>query len=732
MNSALYFVENLTLRTWWLSVWPRLLLSRLRGGRRVIRCYVIDASPPAMLVAWASARLAGVAVERFEFQLVDVRDEAGLLIRLRIAFQDLAEAQNYAIAEPTFRELVGDGSLRGRLPMFVAKNIAAISLSERGTMWRALLLVQVCVWKAKRAADVSGVPVLFLERRPWLGAIKRYGNAHGISMITVRPAFNLRATLRRWLPSEMISQLRYLRHRLSWRSLMPLRSRSPSSRRGVIGGGGSAPGLYRSGHGNHDPKPCVAVEYQGQLNLNQPERHSDLFFWQRSYLKGSDLLVTFVSPSDPLDDQKWAQLREHGMAAVALHPGATVIPDVPVFTHHPRPNRTQEIRRSARDNGVEKTWIRRQIASYRALREYWTDLLASYNVKVHVTWYKYNSTHMAIADALNDLGGVTAIYQRAYESHPSAETTINADIVFGFCQQMAEVERRSNSIIQYHVTTGYIGDHRFALLRNSAHTVRDALKSHGAKRILAFFDENSGDDSRWHTGHPFMRANYAFLLDKVLDEPWLGLVIKPKTPRTLRRRLGPVAELLDRAESTGRCYVYKEGAVQGSRTPVEAALEADIAIHGHLCGATAGMEAALAGVPTLLLDREGWPVSPLYRLGVGRVAFTDWQGLWEACQEHWSSPVGMPGFGDWSPMLGELDPFRDGRAAERMGTYIQWLIEGFQAGLDRETVMADAAERYCGAWGRDKITQVSGGLLLAHPPGQGRTSKKAAASPTET
>ena len=57
-------------------------------------------------------------------------------------------------------------------------------------------------------------------------------------------------------------------------------------------------------------------------------------------------------------------------------------------------------------------------------------------------------------------------------------------------------------------------------------------------------------------------------------------------------------------------------------------------------------------------------------------------------------------------MLDEMDPFRDGRAAERMGTYIQWLLEGFHRGDDRERVMAQAAERYAARWGRDKIAHV--------------------------
>jgi hypothetical protein len=140
------------------------------------------------------------------------------------------------------------------------------------------------------------------------------------------------------------------------------------------------------------------------------------------------------------------------------------------------------------------------------------------------------------------------------------------------------------------------------------------------------------------------------------------------------------------------------------------ALAADVTVHGNLVSATAGVETALAGAPTLLLDHERWSASPLNRLGAGTVVFRSLDELWETCLRHRSSPGGVPGFGDWSPILDEIDPFRDGCAAERMGTYIHWLLEGFQAGLDRQTVMADAAERYCARWGRDKITEVNGSL----------------------
>ena len=719
-DSKAYFVDNLTLRTWTLFVWPRLFLNRLRTGRKGTRCFVIDGSRFAMLVAWLSARLAGVAVERFAFSLAELRDEAGLQVQLRIEYQDLAEVQRKVIGEPIFQEFVNGLSQHDRLPAFVARKLATVSPTDRSTMSHALTLIQVCCWKTKQLHE-SRCPVVFLERRPWLKSIWRYGAEYGVTIIPVHTALNPRSALRRWLPREIIGLLRMLRHR-RFRF-----SRSNSNRRNldwstanVTGNPEALTDVTR--HVGQNSEALIAARYSGQLNLDHPERRSDLFFWQNASLRGSDVVVTFPSPRYPLDEQIWAELRQHGMAAVALHPGAATSPAMPVLTNRSGRKTMRKFRPSAALNGIESRWMNEQIEDYQTLREHWTKLCESYNIRVYVTWHKFDETHFAIADALQSLGGVTAIYQQAYEYLPSALATTAADIFFGFSQAGADIERRSNSIIQYHVTTGYLGDHRFALLRNSAQALRDRMQQSGAARILAYFDENTADDARWSTGHHFMQEDYAFLLEKVLAEPWFGLVIKPKTPSTLRRRLGPVAELLESAENTGRCYVFEAGAVQGRHMPAEAALSSDIAVHGQLYAGSAGIDAALAGVPTLLVDREGWSVSPLYRLGVGRVVFKDWEGLWEACRKHWSIPDGTPGFGDWTPMLDELDPFRDGRAAERMGTYIQWLIEGFQAGLDRDAVMADAAMRYCDIWGSDKITEVNGRTELHTLP---RSSSRA-------
>jgi hypothetical protein len=720
MNPKMYFIENLTLSAWALAFWLRLLGRRLRGAGGAQRCYVIDGSRVAMLCAKILAPLAGVKVERLAFRLIDLHDEAGLLIYLRITHQDLEEVQQNAIAGPVFQDLIRSGALCDRAAMFLAKSMVTGGVGTRSSMRKAMFLTHVCLWKAKQEPTGIPAPVLILERRPWLGAILRYASKYGVEITPVHPSSDFRAALRRRIPKNIVYLLRRLRLHLARGGTFSFRRSGPSKRTGDPAVRAVEP-RFQSIQTTETPGGRVAVQFHGQLNLNHPEQHSDLPFWQRSPLRGDDVLVIFEHTRVPADHQKWAELAEHGMAAVALNSGATTISAVPVFSHTTGINRRRQKSLLRLDSSAEAAWVHDRLAEYNRLREYWSHLIGAYDIKVYLTWYKYDGQHMAIADALQASGGVTAVYQRSFEPLASPEGTTCADIAFGFSQSTAQVERDSNSVIRYHVTTGYIGDHRYSLLRAGAQRLRDKFQQRGARQILAFSDENSLDDLRWHPGHPFVRENYAFLLEKVLAEPWFGLVLKPKTPQTLRRRLGPVAETLRRAEETGRCYVYEDGTLQGSYPPAAAGLAADIAVHGHLSGGTAAVDQALAGVRTLLMDREGWSVSPLYRLGVGRVVFTDWEELWKACLEHWSSRQGIPGFGDWTPMLEELDPFRDGRAAERMGTYLHWLLEGFRAGHDRETVMEAAAERYCKAWGWDKVSDVCGKSLQVDYPVSAKT-----------
>lgn len=710
----LYFVENLTLRAWFWSIWPRLFAGWLRRNRGSARCYVYNGSAPAMWLARLTTVGISVDIQPMYFRMVDVRDEQDLMLRLRIEYADIFQMQEYAAAEPAFEKLLRSGSLYDRLPFFLIKSLGAGTRFNPETLWSTMYLIQACVWRAKADQGLDTAPVLFLGRRPWFKALVQYSAGYGMTVIPVTPSLDVSRNLRRHLPTSIRTILRTIRARRVQGTLFQLR-RIQTKIEGVTSGGTFAETSPRQPHSiEQGQQPKIVVDYYGQMNLNEPHLHSDLGYWEQSSLGGDDLLISFSLPRDPLDEKKLAELNEHGIHYVVTDPAAVSVPGLPVFKGRERTGRSKLKKALAQSRGPEGKWLNQRIQDYEARRAFWTELFEAHNGKIYASFNKPDPALCSIADALRDLGGVLAIFQRSYESHPTPQTSVSAELVFNFSNWTAEVEQLSSSVIPYHVATGYLGDHRFNLLRARSGSIRSSMKQNGARRILAYFDENSADDERLHSGHRFMQENYDFLLGKVLAEPWLGLVMKPKNPDTLRRRLGPVAPLLEEAETTGRAYVYEGGAVQGSHSPAEAAMEADLVVQGHLCAGTAGIESALAGVPTLLMDREWWPVSPLYQLPVGVVVFQQWPDLWKACLEHWDSPSGTPGFGDWTTILDELDPFRDGKASERMGTYLQWILQGFSAGLDRNTNLADAAERYCREWGYDKVTQINSDLL----PGQ--------------
>lgn len=690
MSPFICFVENLTLTTWFFSVLPYLLAKRRRGGVTSI-CYFFEGSHWGTIFARVTAQLASVPLEQLRFRLTDVYDEKGILMRLRIAYQDLADYQMLVRQEPHFAEFIHNNVHKDRLPLFVVKNLVAGGFLDQASVWRAIYLIQVGIWKLRMLGQSNVQSILFVEQRPWLTAIEKYAASYGIKIKSV--GFGTWIDLRRWGGNELASLFSLLT--TLWRGRLQIFSRGVSS--------SAFPKKINAPY-------SIAAQYYGQFNLDRPELYSDLQFWQQSDLDGKNVLVLFALPQDPLDDLKLRMLSLQGLRAVAMRLSAAQSTKADVYLDVNILRRLSLFVTHLFTTVNDGAWLKGQIQEYNAQRDYWLRFFKSHNVRVYTTWYKYDASHIPFADALRELGGVMTIYQRAYESHPSAETMLGVDVLFGFSKVGAEVERRSNSEIAYHVVTGYMGDHRFPLLRTHAKQIRTRLEQNGAKHIIAFFDENTVEDPRWYTGHDFAREDYVVLLERVLNDSTLGLVVKPKVSSTLRRRLGAVAELLVRAESTGRCYVFEGGALHNSFPPAVAALAADVAIHQELWAATAGVEAALAGVPTLLLDRDGWTTSPFYRLGIGKVVFTDWQSLWQAFDEYRARVGGIPGFGDWSPLFDELDPFRDGRAAERMGTYLKWLIEGYELGLSREKILADAAERYCKLWGSDKVTEVKPNL----------------------
>jgi len=77
--------------------------------------------------------------------------------------------------------------------------------------------------------------------------------------------------------------------------------------------------------------------------------------------------------------------------------------------------------------------------------------------------------------------------------------------------------------------------------------------------------------------------------------------------------------------------------------------------------------------------------------------------LLEAIKQTVENQENSNGLGDYSCMLDVADPFRDGKAAFRIGFYMNDLLESMDQNLGKATAMEKASKEYCKIYGNDKV-----------------------------
>ena len=664
--------------------------------------YFIDSSEKGHVVLKFLLRRFKIHFERLDFDFIEIKDENGVLLGLKVFYIDLLKIQKDILGCSFFNKIFIKDKMTTEEKLFLKKRIIEKDIFGSEIM-RALYLVNVGLWKA-RNSDADNI-LFFMKPRVWKKQINNYAKTHKVRIIWEWPFIRYCR-----LFSKLLIYTKRIIQLAKWSKIWSYMKNEYRSKLKYIS---NKDKIIINKIKTNSNKAVLAVPYFGNLNLDKHELQSDLFFWHQSKLTGKDIIVMFGLSIDPFDSIKELELKENQINAISLNSRSTVVSSIPVFRRNKYFNKhflfNKGLKILSENIVLEKNaWLKRQSVIYEETYSYWLQLFKDYNVKVHINWFKHNASHITISSAIKQLGGISTIYQRSFDDDdlPKASLATASDVVFSYNNDVSN-ESEIGSVIPYYVAVGYIGDYRFKLLEGPATTIRKHLQQKGAKHIIAYFDENTSDDNRWNPGHDSTRFDYGFLLEKVLANSRLGLILKPKRSFDLRERLGPIVKLLKIAEDTGRCIILEGGTLKNSYPPAIAALASDIAIGGHIWGGTAGFESALAGTPTVILDKDGWSKSKLYELGKGKVVFNDWDSLWCACKDYIDCDIKIDGFGDWSPLLDEMDPFRDGRSAERIGTYLKWLLNGFEKGSTRAKILADAAERYTDAWGHDKITSVN-------------------------
>ena len=165
-------------------------------------------------------------------------------------------------------------------------------------------------------------------------------------------------------------------------------------------------------------------------------------------------------------------------------------------------------------------------------------------------------------------------------------------------------------------------------------------------------------------------------MKKIISNPEFGLIIKPKKPKLLKEKLGKVYDILLEAKATKRCIIFENFHYNHVKNfndiPAKIALASDITIHDTLLAGTAGFESALCGKKSIFFDYYHSTKS-LFLNKELNIVFKDWDVLWEHIVKD-SKGLSNSNFGNWSTIIDQFDSYRDGKANQRISTFIKSLI----------------------------------------------------------
>ena len=281
------------------------------------------------------------------------------------------------------------------------------------------------------------------------------------------------------------------------------------------------------------------------------------------------------------------------------------------------------------------------------------------------------------------LGITTVSYQYSNLARSSVVMMTTATTLLTFSDAYEVLYSKGEIGPESMVENGYPFDSSFECLHERSATLRSRLAAAGATFVICFFDETV-DPGKYGLIHPSQhRAEFEALLQKVAEDPTIGLVVKTQYLRNAPSRLYASHEQLEAVRNSGRYVEIAHGSHRNTVFPAEAALAADIAI-GHVIGGTASLEAALSGRRSIMLNPYGYTGVHDQIYDQAEVVFSSVEEALEAVCAYRKGDPSHAALGDWTPILDHFDPFRDGESGHRMRRLLDELVVNSE---DRPLVM---------------------------------------------
>ena len=444
----------------------------------------------------------------------------------------------------------------------------------------------------------------------------------------------------------------------------------------------------------------IAVNYVEGFDLN---KRSDLFWFNGSAIDPKSVVVYYKSPylmtRHDAAQKAIDVFSEYGIVQVKLwqwyHSKKSTIID----------NQVTKLKSIQATDDIE-FWLKRSAINLCKRSNFWLKFFHDYKIKIHLDPIEYGLEAIIKQIAITLLGGVSIGKIR---SHPIGLKGIffgyyPNDVFFSWSTETGKRINSTNQHIENIIVSGFSYGATNKTPRNETVAMEAKFKSNDTKFNILLLDSNHSHNEGLSQliETSTMSSFYWAFLDWVLEDVDIGVIIKPKKSQLLTSLPGVINYLEKVEKKTGRCLLIKDSF---QKMPSSYLKGIDMVVGTGVFFSSAVVECVIHGARGIFYDYPNlrYHEPGLYSWGENNVIFPDFDSMISALKGYKNDPSSNPHLGDWSAHLDELDPFRDMRGGERIGTYMRWLQEAFDQGLEREDAIEQANALYAEAWGEDKI-----------------------------
>ena len=310
-------------------------------------------------------------------------------------------------------------------------------------------------------------------------------------------------------------------------------------------------------------------------------------------------------------------------------------------------------------------------------KEIWKHIFKKLNAKTYLSSQFMNKDSIPTASALNELNGTSIFYSTSYYERADPSQRFICDIYLSPGANTVNNIDEKFTYFKFLLQFGYTNSYKINLMEKNAIKIRKSLLDNNVKKIISFYDQGELKNDMFSMGYLSSLEGYKFLLNKLLENKWLGLIIKPKKPGLLKYKLSKINNLLNECLLTNRLVIISEGSGRHVKNfdhpPCESAMAADLAIHDTMAAATAGIEAYLSNTKTIFFDRYNFFDSRFYK-NTQKIVYQDWDKLWNDTLAFFEGKNNN--FGTWDKeIIEQIDIFRDNESDKRIAYITQKIYD---------------------------------------------------------